>query len=390
MSDSFSFEADLAALEVAGLNRSLREVRHLEHGRSLVDGHQALNLCSNDYLGLSQHPALKAAAIEAIETYGTGSCASRLIAGSTVLHNQLEQSLAEFSKTESSLLFGTGYQANVGVVSALADSSTVVYSDELNHASIIDGCRLSKAKTVVFKHADVEHLNHLKGQHKGQKSIVVTDSVFSMDGDAAPLEALVSSCQTSGALLLVDEAHAVGVVGNEGRGLVDKLGLNELVDVKIGTLGKSFGSSGAYAACSHTIRQILINRARSFVFSTAAAPATLAAALKAVEIVKNGELTAKLQTNIELIRELFQVQSTDLLTPIVPLLVPGNHNVMSVTQELLQQSIYVQGIRSPTVAAGSERLRVTVSAVHSQDDLRSAAEKISSTVNKHSSTLASL
>ncbi len=277
----------LAEIREAGLARRLREVSGPQGPRVLLDGQEVLLLCSNNYLGLANHPAVCEAAAKAAMRWGTGSGASRLISGSMTLHRRLEERLAAFKKSDAALLFGSGYLANTGTVSALARRGEVVFSDELNHASIIDGCRLAAAETVVYRHADLDHLAWAIRRADGRGALIVTDGVFSMDGDVAPLEGLVELARQHGCRLLVDEAHGTGALGPEGRGAVAAAGLEAEVDVIVGTLGKALGGYGAYVCCDAEIRELLINVSRPFVFSTALPPPVVAAAYAAI-----GELEA--------------------------------------------------------------------------------------------------
>ena len=261
--------ASLAGLERAGLRRKLRTIEGPQGPRVTLDGAEVLLLCSNNYLGLADHPRVRRAAADAAERYGAGAGASRLISGDMELHRRLESSLAAFKGTESALLFGSGYLANIGIVSALAGEGGIVFSDELNHASIIDGCRLARAETFVYRHRDLEHLAWGLEQAGGRPATIVTDGVFSMDGDVAPLPALAELAGRYGARLVVDEAHGTGAIGPGGRGTVAAAGLEGVVDVVVGTLGKALGSYGAYACTTSELREFLINRARPFIFSTA-------------------------------------------------------------------------------------------------------------------------
>src|SRR6266404_5846072 len=278
--------AALSLLEQNSLRRILRPVNSA-HGTAVdLCGHPALMLCSNNYLDLANHPALKRAALEAIEKYGVGAGASRLIAGSLEPVHELERKLADFKRTEAALVFGSGYLANVGVISAVCGPTDVILSDELNHASLIDGCRLSRAAIHVYRHREVDHLEQLLREHRDARlRLIVTDSVFSMDGDLAPLGEIVELASKYEASILVDEAHAVGVFGN-GRGLIAELDLNNQVDIQIGTLSKALGAYGAYAAGSRTLIDFLINRARSFIYTTGLPPAMASAASAALRIIE--------------------------------------------------------------------------------------------------------
>ncbi|MGH7787354.1 MAG: aminotransferase class I/II-fold pyridoxal phosphate-dependent enzyme, partial [Candidatus Binatia bacterium] len=269
---------DLRRLAAVGLQRALRPVDGAQGARVLVDGRAVLALCSNNYLGLADHPALIEAAIEATRTYGVGAGASRLISGSMRPHHELEARLAAFKHSEAALLFTSGYHANLGTIAALVGPGDAVFSDALNHASLIDGCRLSRAATYVYPHVDLAGLEERLRAAPARRRLIVTDSIFSMDGDAAPLAALCDLAEQYDALLMVDEAHATGVLGPHGAGLVEALGLQARVAVQMGTLGKALGSFGAYVAGSRAMIDYLINHARTFIFTTALPPAVVAAA----------------------------------------------------------------------------------------------------------------
>lgn len=339
------------------------------HGPEIeIDGKRVLGFCSNDYLGLAQHPRLAAALKEGAERYGAGASASRLVAGNLKVHLELEERLASFVQLPAARFFSTGYAANVGVISALMTERDLIVSDKLNHASLIDGARLSKARVVVFEHGDVEHAEKLLREHRkgAQHALLVTESVFSMDGDEAPLQELRALCDRYDAWLMVDEAHALGVLGPEGRGLCYEQSIQP--EILVGTLGKSFGLSGAFVAGLHVLATWLENRARSYVFSTAPAPALSHAALLAVQLVEQGKpLRATLQSHIQKLRSAFVELGVHVpkgRTPIVPLLIGDAEKTMQLSQALLEQGFFVQGIRPPTVPKGTSRLRLVPTATH--------------------------
>ncbi len=287
-----------------GLYRRLRCVSGPQGPRVLLDGRPVLLLCSNNYLGLADHPRVREAAAEAAMRYGAGSGASRLVSGNMTIHRRLEEQLAAFKGSETCLLFGSGFLANAGVVSALAREGDVVFSDKLNHASIVDGCRLSRAETFVYDHCDVDHLEWGLRQAAGRGSLIVTDGVFSMDGDVAPLMEIVELAQRYDARVMVDEAHGTGCVGPGGRGLVASLALEDEVDVVVGTLGKSLGSYGAYVLCDKAMAKYLINTARTLIFSTALPPPAVAAAIAALELLREQpRRVEKLQRNAQVLRD---------------------------------------------------------------------------------------
>src|ERR1700726_285066 len=284
-------EARLDELKALGLHRRTRLVSGPQGPHILLDGKPVLLLCSNNSLGLADHPRVREAAADAARRWGVGAGALRLVSGTMTIHRRLEERLAEFERSEACLLFGSGYLANIGVIGALAGQGATVFSDELNHASIIDGCRLSRADVVVYRHRDVEHLHWSMHRHGGRRDgqgrrLIVTDSVFSMDGDVAPLEALVELAQSYRTRLVVDEAHATGILGPGGRGAVAQAGLQGEVDVIVGTLGKALGSYGAYVCADGEIVRYLINTSRSLIFSTAPSPPALAGALAALELLR--------------------------------------------------------------------------------------------------------
>jgi glycine C-acetyltransferase/8-amino-7-oxononanoate synthase len=367
----------LEELRESGLRRRLRLVESAQGPRVMLDGRAVLLLCSNNYLGLAEHPAVRAAAAEAAATWGAGAGAARLISGNMAPHRELERRLAEFKGYEAALLFGSGYLANTGIVAALAPRGTVVFSDELNHASIIDGCRLSQAETFVYRHGDAEHLAWGLREARGRGSLIVTDGLFSMDGDLAPLAELARLAGEHGCRLMVDEAHATGALGPGGRGSVAAAGLSGEVDVVVGTLGKALGSYGAYACASPEIVELLLNSARSFVFSTAPPPPTVAAATAALGLLEaDPTMVERLRENAAVLRTALAAEGLatgDSESQIVPVAVGEAEPAMELCERLLAEGVFAQGIRPPTVPAGSSRLRFTVMATHAEADLRRAA-----------------
>jgi len=366
-----------------GLYRSLRSVERTSP-QVWVEGRQVLLFCSNNYLGLAEHPALAQAAADAALQYGTSSAASRLVSGNQPLHQELEHKLADWKGTETALLFNSGYAANTGIIAALAGRGDIIFSDRLNHASIIDGALLSDARLVRYPHNDTQALARLLEQHQGDGlRLIVTDGVFSMDGDIAPLQGIADLAEQYQALLMVDDAHAGGVLGQQGRGSVDFCGIaGRVVAIQMGTFGKALGSFGAYAACSMLLREYLINRSRSLIFSTSLPPAVLAASAAAVDLVQTEEgqqLRQQLADNSRLLRSLLQqagYKVPDGSTPIVPILVGDAETTTRFSARLLQEGIFVQGIRPPTVPTGTSRLRCTVMASHSPDQIQQAAAAI--------------
>jgi 8-amino-7-oxononanoate synthase len=370
-------EERLQELERLGLARRLRLVSGPQGPTVLLDGKPVLLLCSNNYLGLADHPRIREAAADAAMRWGVGAGASRLVSGTMTIHGRLEERLATFEGSEACVLFGSGYLANLGVLGALAGRGDAIFSDELNHASIIDGCRLSRAEVVVYRHRDVEHLDWSLRQHTGERRVIVTDSVFSMDGDVAPLEQIVALADLHGARLVVDEAHATGNLGAGGRGAVAEAGLEGEVDVIVGTLGKAFGSYGAYACASAEIVRFLVNTARPLIFSTAPSPPAVAAALAALDLLQERpHRVQRLRSNARVLRralaaEGFPVADTEM--HIVPLIVGDERMAMRMCQEAIAQGAFAQAIRPPTVASGASRLRLTAMASHTASELEMAA-----------------
>ena len=370
-------QSELDQLKRQALYRQLRVIDS-EHGaRVSYRGRSMLMLSSNNYLGLASHPALKRAAIEATQRFGTGTGASRLIAGNLEALGDLEARLAEFKGTQAALVFGSGYLANLGTLPALAGPDDVIFSDELNHASLIDGCRLSRAQVMVYRHCDVDHLNEMLAHAAAaRRRLIVTDSVFSMDGDLAPLADIVELARRYEAAVMIDEAHAVGVMGPNGAGLASALNLEREVDVQMGTLSKALGSYGAYVAGCATLVDFLINRARSFVFTTGLPPASAAAARAAIDLIAidPGRIKRLWDNGHYLSQALldagFKLGRT--ATPILPVMVGEAQPAMDLAEALLARDIFVTAIRPPTVPAGTARLRVTPTADHSRADLDEA------------------
>jgi glycine C-acetyltransferase/8-amino-7-oxononanoate synthase len=367
----------LAELRESGLHRRLRLIESPQGPRVLLDGRSVLLLCSNDYLGLADSAEVRDAAAQAALRWGAGAGGSRLISGNMAPHRKLEERLAAFKGYEAALLFGSGYLANIGAISALAGRDTIVFSDELNHASIVDGCRLARAETFVYRHGDVEHLAWGLSEAGGRASLIVTDGVFSMDGDVAPLEDLVRLTRDHGCRLMVDEAHATGAMGPGGRGSVAAAGLSEEIDLVVGTLGKALGSYGAYVCASAEMSEYLLNTARSFIFSTALPPPVLAATLAALELLEaEPERVRALGANAATLRAGLVAEGLAAAggqSQIVPLEIGDAERTMELCERLLERGVFAQGIRPPTVPPGSSRLRFSVMATHEPADLRNAA-----------------
>jgi glycine C-acetyltransferase/8-amino-7-oxononanoate synthase len=374
------FNQRLAELESSGLRRRLRLIEGPQGPVVVLAGRPVMLLCSNNYLGLADHPRLRRAAADAAISLGTSAGASRLISGSMSIHAELESRLAEFKGTEAALLFGSGYLANTGTIAVLARRGEVVCSDELNHASIIDGCRLAGAETFVYRHADTEHLDWGLRRAAGRAALIVTDGVFSMDGDIAPLGELSRLAQSHRCRLLVDEAHATGCIGPGGRGSVAAAGLAGEVDVVVGTLGKALGGYGAYVCGSGELIDFLINSVRPFIFSTAPPPPAVAAALAALELlVERPSQVGRLRANAAALRDGLRsagLEPAGSETQIVPLLIGEAADAMALCERLLAEGLFAQAIRPPTVPPGTSRLRLTTMATHRIADLRRAARLI--------------
>ncbi|HEX4115372.1 MAG TPA: 8-amino-7-oxononanoate synthase [Solirubrobacteraceae bacterium] len=374
-------EERLAELERLGLRRRPRTVFGPQGPRVLLDDEPVLLLCSNNYLGLADHPQVREAAAEAAMSLGVGAGASRLVSGTMTIHRELERRLAKFEGSEACLLFGSGYLANLGTIGALAGPGDTVFSDELNHASIVDGCRASRAEVVVYRHLDTDHLERCLREHGGKgRRLIVSDSVFSMDGDVAPLARIVELAREHGARTIVDEAHATGALGEGGRGAIALAGLRGKVDVLIGTLGKALGSYGAYACASQEMVQLLVNTARPLIFSTAPSPPSVAGALAALELLEaEPERVASLHGAARALRgalaeEGFAVEQNDM--HIVPLVVGDSVAAMRLSQGALERGVFAQAIRPPTVPEGTSRLRLAVMASHTTTELRDAAKSL--------------
>ena len=380
-------EARLDELRSLGLQRRTRLVSGPQGPHVLLDGKPVLLLCSNNYLGLADHPRVRQAAAEAAMRWGVGAGASRLVSGTMTIHRRLEERLAAFKRRDAALVFGSGYLANVGTVSALARPGDVVFSDELNHASIIDGCRLSRAEVFVYDHCDAEHLAWGIEKAEGRGALIVTDSVFSMDGDVAPLAEIVELAQRHGLRTVIDEAHGTGALGPGGRGALAEAGLEDEVDVIVGTLGKALGSYGAFVACDETMARYLLNAARTFIFSTALPPPAVAAALAALELVaERPERVAKLAANAAALRDALSAEGFDLggsRTHIVPLVVGEPDRAMRICEAALQRGVFAQAIRPPTVPAMTSRLRLAVMASHREAELRDAARLLAAVARAH-------
>ncbi|HUA68019.1 MAG TPA: 8-amino-7-oxononanoate synthase [Candidatus Saccharimonadales bacterium] len=391
-----SFAVDLnqrlAAIRAQGLFRELHRVDSPQGTRIQIGGQTLLNFSSNDYLGLANEPLLKEAAIKAVEKYGIGSGASRLICGSLAPHHELEDALANFKGTEAALAFSSGYATAVGTICALFGRDDVIIIDKLVHACIVDAARLSGAKIRVFAHNDLDDLeDKLKwtGKFQGSKpnvqngarALIVTESIFSMDGDAAPLREIVTLKEKYNAWLMVDEAHATGLYGKNRRGLAEELKVAGQIEIQMGTLGKAFGASGGYICGSQILVDFLVNRARSFIFSTAPVPAAAAAATTAIQFVKStkGEYRRKkLWVRVGEFQSATNNRKPEIPSAIIPVMVGGERKAMELAAGLRKGGLFVPAIRYPTVARGKARLRITLTASHSSEDVSQLARALKS------------
>ena len=386
-----SFESELAELRERALMRKLRTVGSPQQTELEISGRRLLNFSSNDYLGLATEPALREAAKQAIDDFGFGAGASRLISGTLTPHFRLEEKLAEWKRVEAALTFSSGYTTSVGTLGALLHKDDVIILDKLSHASLIDGARLSGASVRVFPHNHLgkleSHLQWARQNHPHARVIVATESVFSMDGDWSPLADIVEIKNRYGALLLLDEAHAVGVIGEHGRGLADLLGLAKHIDIQMGTLSKALGCSGGYICGSRALVDLLINRARSFIFSTAPPPAIAAAATAAIQFLmspagerRRQDLRARLSLFAEEMPQLFpsgkRVQSA-----IFPILLGATERAISASIQLVANGLYVPAIRYPTVPRDRARLRATLSAKHTPEQIRKLCAELGRVVS---------
>lgn len=371
------FEKELEELNQKSLLRTLRRINSAQGPRVKIDGREIILLSSNNYLGLANHPRVKEAAIRGIEKYGFGSGASRLISGNMTLHEELEERIADFKGTEAAILFNSGYTANIGIIPALVGKGDFIYSDELNHVSIIDGSRLSRAEIRIYPHKDMTVLEELlkKDKNNGRK-LIVTDTVFSMDGDIAPLKDIYNLSQKYSAFLMVDEAHATGVLGSKGRGAVEHFALKGENIIQMGTLGKALGTFGAYIAGSKDLIVYLRNKARSFIYTTSLPPAVAAAAIEAINIIAEDDSLIKgLWDNRKVFIDGLHSLGFDTLsseTPIIPVLAGNIHKALEMAETLYEECIYAPAIRPPTVPEGSSRIRTTVMANHTKEDIEAA------------------
>ncbi len=375
----YQLQRELEELDARGLLRKPKLIGSPIGPRVEIDGREILLFCTNDYLGLANHPSVKRATKDAVDKYGAGAGASRLVAGTLPIHRELEAEIARFKNAEAAIVFGSGYLANIGILSSLMQQGDIIYSDELNHASIVDACRLSRAKTSIFPHADTDGLEEMLAESVAcKRKLIVTDGVFSMDGDLAPLPELARLASEFNCYLMVDDAHATGVVGPGGKGTASHFGLDGAIEVQMGTLSKALGSYGAFVTGSQKLIDFLTNRARSFIYTTALPPAAVAAALEALRIVENEpERRESLWRNAEFLREGltsagFDIGSSE--TFILPIIIGDARECVGMAEALLEEGVFAQAIRPPSVPEGSSRLRVVPTAGHTPEDMECALE----------------
>jgi 8-amino-7-oxononanoate synthase len=361
-------------LKILKENRLFREIKDRaspQGSKIKLGGREYVNFSSNDYLGLANHPYIINKVKKALDEYGSGSGASRLLSGGSILHKELEDKTAQFKETESALVFNSGYAANSGIIPAITDKDDMIFSDELNHASIIDGCRLSKAKTVIYRHKDLSHLEDLIRKEDAKNKIVITDTVFSMDGDIAPLAGIYDICKKNNAILYIDDAHGTGVLGN-GRGTLSHFNIKpDPWVIQMGTFSKALGSFGAFVTGNSEVIEWIQNTARSFIFSTALPSCVIAASIAALELIKNdSELIKKLWENRDRAASDIKDSGYDIMgseTPIIPLKTGNVEDTLRISRHLYEKGLFAPAIRPPTVI--EPRIRITVTASHTNNDI---------------------
>src|SRR6202049_283220 len=371
---------ELEALKQQGLYRRLRVLESEQRARATVDHRQVVNLSSNNYLGLTTHPKLRERALEATRRYGVGSGSVRTIAGTMEIHVELERRLAEFKQTEAVVVFQSGFAANAGTVSAILTEHDVVVSDELNHASIIDGCRLSRATIKVFPHKDVDAARRIvRALPVSQRKLIITDGVFSMDGDLGPVNDLCGVAEEFGCIMMVDDAHASGVFGRNGRGTIDHFNVHGRVDVQVGTLSKAIGSLGGYVAGSRALVDFLCHRARPFLFSTSHPPAVAATCIAALDVLEQDpQIIERLWENTHFFKAGLQALGFNTgasESPITPVIAGEGSRAMKLSDRLFDEGVFAQGIAYPTVARDKARVRTIVTATHTREELQFALDK---------------
>ncbi len=377
---------ELEKIKKSGLYRKLNIVGSAQGTHLEINGKTYLNFCSNNYLGLANNPLVIKAVKDAVEKYGWGAGASRLVSGNMKLHEALEGEISRFKGKEASIVFPTGYMANIGTISSLVSKGDLVICDKLNHASIIDGCRLSGADFRVYPHCDIEKLeNVLMKSTKYSRKLIVTDTVFSMDGDLAPLPDIVRIARKCNAMVMVDEAHGTGVFGKRGGGVVEHFNLSEKVNIIMGTLSKAVGSLGGYVSGDADLINYLRNKARSFMYTTALPPAVCAASIAAIKLIReNPSLRTSLWNNVRYLKEKLELLNFNVISsesPIIPILIGDAKKAVDVSKFLYKKGILIPAIRPPTVPAKSSRLRMTVMSAHTRKDLERLLEVLSDVQN---------
>jgi len=383
-------EQELSRLKDAGLYRHMPLIQGPQEPKVKINGKDVILLCSNNYLGLANHPKVKEASISAIEKYGFGSGASRLVSGNMELHEELEQRIARFKDTEAALVFNSGYHANIGIIPALASRDNLIFSDKLNHASIVDACILSRARLIRYPHKDMDALEKLLKKNSPltthHSPLIITDGIFSVDGDIAPLKELSELADKYKCMLMVDDAHATGVLGSKGKGTSEHFGIDNPNIIQMGTLGKALGCFGAYVAGSRKLIDYLINKARSFIYTTSLPPSVCAASIAAIDIIEDEpQLRQNLWDRIKFFRKGLKEAGLNTMqseTQIIPILIGEADVAVRISKDLMDKGVFVQAIRPPTVPEGTSRLRITLMATHSWDDLKYALETIEETVRE--------
>ncbi|MDY7032518.1 MAG: 8-amino-7-oxononanoate synthase [Thermodesulfobacteriota bacterium] len=375
-----SIQAEIDVLKKSGLYRNLKKIAGPIGTTVSIDGKEVILLSSNNYLGLATHPRLIDAAASVMKRYGTGACASRLIAGNMEIHEELEERIATFKGCQSAILFSTGYMANIGLISSLAREGDLILSDELNHASIIDGCRLSRAEVKVYRHKDVKELRNILmntdlcvSHSKHKRKFIITDGIFSMDGDITPLPEILNIAKEHDTFVIIDDAHATGVLGKKGMGTVEYFGVRDDRIIHMGTFSKALGSLGGYIAGSKAVIEYLKNKARSFVYSTALPPGVCAASIAAIEMLeKEPWIHEELWKNVGRLKRGLRDLGYDTLgsqTQIIPILIGDTTLTMEFAKAILEKGVYAPGIRPPTVSEGTSRIRTSVMASHTEEQI---------------------
>ncbi len=384
----FSINETLKRIESMGLKRSLRTLDSPQGRIISIEGRNLLNLCSNDYLGLANHLLVKKAAIDAIKEWGFGAGSSRLVSGNMAVHEALEERIRRFKNADSALVFNSGYHANLGVIASLADRETDIFSDKLNHSSIVDACVLSRANVLRYRHRDIDSLEGMLKKSRAKKRLIATDSIFSMDGDIAPIDEISGLLERYDAMLFVDDAHATGVLGDNGRGGLEHFSIRKHPSIiEMGTLGKSIGSFGAFIAGGVELIELLRSRSRPFIYTTALPPCVAAASIKAFDIMEeNPNLRQRLRENSEALRRELNECGLDTLlssTQIIPVLTGSAENTMRISRMLFEKGLFIQGIRPPTVPAGTSRLRLSATALHTKTDIKKAVTLIKEAIDEN-------